>query len=80
MDQAIEAGIARAEQFEMVAERDVCKFIDLQFAFGQSFDCEEWAKEVLEDPEIRNPSTRIDALMDQAEAHLKSLQANGTTA
>ena len=77
---AIEAGIERAGQHQMVSERDVCKFIDLQFAFGESFDSDgshPWATEVLKDPEIRNPTTRIDALMEKAQGYLAWLEGKG---
>ena len=78
VSEAIESGIARAEEHSMISERDVCKFIDLQFSFGQSFDSEHWARGVFSDPEIRNASTRIDALMDRAEAYLDSLRGRDT--
>lgn len=79
---AIEAGIERAKQYGMVSEHDVCKFIDLQFAFGESFDSDgtyPWATKVLTDPEIRNPTTRIDALMDEAQAYLAWLNGKGAS-
>ncbi len=77
---AIQAGIERARQYEIVSECDVCKFIDLQFAFGQYFDSDgtcPWATDVLNDPDIRNPKARIDDLMDKAQAHLSSVQGKG---
>jgi hypothetical protein len=77
---AIEAGIERAGQYGMVSERDVCKFIDLQFSFGHSFDSDgthPWATAVLANPEIHNPTTKIEELMDEAHAYLVWLQAKG---
>ena len=74
---ACEAGIDRAAEHGMVSERDVCKFTSLMFAFGESFDSDPrypWAAEVLADPEIRNPSTRADALTEKAQAYLAWLR------
>lgn len=75
LDRAIAAGIERAASHRIVSERDVCKFIDLQFAFGEAFDQKQpWAAEVFADVEIRNPTTRVEELMNRAEAHLASLR------
>jgi len=75
---AIEAGIERAGKYEIKSERDVCKFIDLQFAFGESFDSDgkyPWAAAVLNDPEIHDPTRRIETLVERAQAYLNWLRA-----
>lgn len=78
---AIEAGIERAKKYGIISERDVCKFIDLQFAFGESFDSDgtyRWATEVLKDPTIRTPTVRMDILMERSQSYLAWLDQKGT--
>ena len=77
---AIEAGIERAKKYGIISERDVCKFIDLQFAFGESFDSDgtyPWATEVLNDPTIRTPTIRMDILMERSQSYLAWLDRKG---
>lgn len=77
LPRAIEGGIQRAGRHGIVSERDVCKFIDLQFAFGYTFDTDgtqPWAMEVLANPAHQTPTQKVDALMSRAQAHLAALQ------
>lgn len=53
--QAILEGIGRASEYSIVGDRNVCRFIDLLFAFGPTFDLEPdfaWAREILEDSSV----------------------------
>jgi hypothetical protein len=78
--EAIREGIQRAAAYEIVAERDVCKFTDLMFAFGRDFDSNPeypWAREILRDPLLPNSHIRMDRLFQAAKAHLASAQETG---
>jgi hypothetical protein len=74
--EAIREGIDRAARYEIVAECDVCKYIDLMFAFGRNFDTDPklpWAGEVLNAPAIDDPTARINVLYDAAREYLRRL-------
>jgi hypothetical protein len=44
----IRRGVERAAAYRIVAERDVCMYVDLMLVFGADFDSERaWAREVL---------------------------------
>lgn len=76
----IRRGIARARQYSITAERDVCLFIDLMLAFGASFDTDPqfpWAAAILNDPAQNHPSVKIDALYEEALKHLPDEGAKG---
>jgi len=58
----IRRGVERAAAHGIVAERDVCLFIDLMLVFGAGFDREQaWAREILEAPAL-DPSAKTRAL------------------
>ncbi len=70
----IRAGVDKANGYGFVAERDVCKFIDLMVVFGEKFDKDRslpWAREILSDPEEEDPSERIERLFDAALEHAR---------
>src|SRR3954469_13166811 len=53
----IRYGIERAASHGINLERDVCKFIDLMFAFGYGFDKSPdlpWVSPILEDDSFKN--------------------------
>jgi hypothetical protein len=57
--------IDRAKSWGIVAERDVCKYIDLSLVFGPDFDTDgkqPWAAEILTDKRIDDPTHRTDKL------------------
>jgi len=59
----IQHGIDQASGHEVVAERDVCKFIDLMMVFGRDFDTElAWASQILKDRVVRSATARVDRL------------------
>ncbi len=63
--EVIRLGIQRAEGYGIVAERHVCKFIDLMLVFGVSFDEDRgWAQEIL--AAKGDPSTRMRRLFGRA--------------
>jgi hypothetical protein len=65
---AVRTGIERAARHGIVAERDVCKFLDIMFVFGFDFDeALPWAREILGDPRSRDPFERMRLL------HAKSI-------
>jgi len=58
-------GIEHAKTYNIVDERNVCKYIDVMFAFGRDFDNDPdlpWAGEILRDDAIGSPVERMDIL------------------
>ncbi len=73
-------GIEKASHYGIVSERDVCKFTDLMFAFGEMFDKDTklpWAVAILTDSGIEDPSTRTNRLWDTAQAYIAWLEQKG---
>lgn len=71
---AIREGIQRAAQYDIISERDVCKFTDLMFAFGRRFDEDSklpWARQVLADPAHPNATVKTNRLYDAALRHAR---------
>lgn len=71
--EAIQYGTQQAESYDIVTERDVCKYIDLMFALGRDFDTDPdfaWAHEILHDETIEDGRERIDQLCRAAITHL----------
>ncbi|MDS4026630.1 MAG: hypothetical protein RKO25_06565 [Candidatus Contendobacter sp.] len=69
----IRLGIERAEQYEVVSERDLYLYVGLMFMLGSYFDEDPqlpWAGKILKDEDIVDPSDRIDRLHDRAMAFL----------
>jgi hypothetical protein len=69
LDEAVGHGVARAGAHGIVAERDVCKYVDLMFVFGRDFDLaarQPWAARILRRHAASAPSARVEALMDKA--------------
>jgi hypothetical protein len=69
--EAIRFGIARSSHYGIVNERDVCKYIDLMFAFGREFDTDEdlpWASRILKDkdPRYHGGTLKIERLYETA--------------
>ena len=74
----IQHAIRRAASYGIVTERDVCKYTDLVFAFDRDFDRDPklpWAARVLGDPELTDPTERVNRLFDEALWHVR--QAGG---
>ena len=67
--QWIELGIVRAERYGILAERDVCRYIDLMFELGRDYHQDpQFAKlrGILEDEKVKNPADRLDRLYRDA--------------
>ena len=72
--ETIRYGIDRAASYDITAERDVCKYIDLMFVFGQDFDQDEkypWARKELEYPHRLSRHRLIDRLCDAAQQDIQ---------
>ena len=70
--ETIRYGIERSAHYEVRAERDVCKYIDLMMVFGRDFDTREdlpWASQILNDRVVRTPTARMDRLFTVAKEH-----------
>jgi hypothetical protein len=65
--------IEHAGRHGFVAQRDVCKFIDIVFALGRDFDENPehvWAREILDEPEGADAPERMKRLTEAAISHL----------
>jgi len=63
----IQYGIERAATYEVVSERDVCKYIDLMVSFGPDYDIDArhpWAAKALNDKRLKDPSVKINTTYD----------------
>jgi hypothetical protein len=73
--EAIHRGIAKAKQYGIVSEHDVCVYIDVMFEYGSDFDVDPelpWASQILADRDMPTPTYRINRLFDAAMANRKS--------
>jgi hypothetical protein len=62
-------GIQRAAAYGIVAECDVCLYIDSMVQLGRDFDQDPklpWAAAILNDKKTRDPSARVNQLYDVA--------------
>ena len=69
----IRYGVERAGSYGIGTERDVCKYIDLMFAFGRDFDKNQdlpWASRILEDDTLKSPTVKTERLF--AEGKLRA--------
>jgi hypothetical protein len=67
--QEIRYGIQRASTYGIDLERDVCRYIDLMFAFGRDFDMDprqSWAGRILKDDSIDNATAKVERLYSTA--------------
>jgi len=70
--ETIRYGIERAKNYGIVLERDVCKYIDVMFAFGHEFDSDPelpWASGILTDESISDATNRTERLFETAKLH-----------
>ncbi len=68
----IRNGIDRAARYGIETERDVCKYIDLMFAFGRDFDTNPelpWAARILNDTKYESPTAKVEDLHQTAIWH-----------
>ena len=68
----IRYGIDQAAKYDVKAERDVCKYIDVMMVYGRDFDTREdlpWAPRILNDQVLRNSTARMDNLFVAAKEH-----------
>ena len=64
--QVVRSTLARAGEYGLRSEQDVCVFLDLVVVFGPDFDQKlAWARELLTGPGYGDPPTRL-ALLFQA--------------
>ncbi len=70
----VDQGIKNAATYDIVNERDVCKYIDLMVSFGVDFDKDPklpWAGKMLKDESWKNASEKTDALLKTGIKHLQ---------
>jgi hypothetical protein len=69
----IQHGIKQAASYDIRAERDVCKYIDLMFAFGRNFDKDTmllWPAAILNDRTILDSKMKMERLFEAAMQHV----------
>ena len=61
----IRHAIARAKDYGLTSERDLCKYLNLTMVYGRDFDTDpelEWMRGFLTDPDVLDPSERMSRL------------------
>ncbi len=75
LNKVVQHGIQRAKAHGIVAQRDVCKYIDLMMVFGRDFDTNSklpWASATLKEEFLEgHPADKIKRLCDVAIEHTK---------
>lgn len=65
-------GLERAEHYDILTERDICKYINLMFVFGHDFDesgrC-AWAAPILNYKDPKGFVPKVDLLVEKAGDH-----------
>ncbi len=72
----IRMGVERAERYDILGRRDVCKYIDVMFTLGPGFDEDPelpWARQILA-PRGEAPSEKVDHLVQAALRHRREHQ------
>jgi len=75
---AVEQAIQKARSYEILAERDICKYADVMSAFGRDFDRDAalgWASSILNDPALRDPTAKVNRLAQEALGQAQALEA-----
>ncbi|MGD0459833.1 MAG: hypothetical protein ABSC21_19055 [Terriglobia bacterium] len=75
--ETVHYGIKSAGNYGIIAESDVCKYIDVMLSLGSHFDRDPqlpWAHEILTDDSVEDPAARIARLCD-AVGHHGALQS-----
>jgi len=66
----IQHGIERAGTYGITSERDVCRYIDVMFAYGWDFDTDSklpWAGRILNDERFLLPEAKVNRLYRAAQ-------------
>ena len=69
----IQYGIARAKSYGFSDEADICRYVDVMFAFHRDFDKDDslpWASDILSNADLAQPNIRIELLTNAAVTHL----------
>jgi hypothetical protein len=81
VEEIIRYGIRRAASHGINLERDVCKYIDVMFAFGRDFDRDPhlpWACRILTDEDFTNSTARMERLFEEAKMHKTAQAGSGS--
>ena len=65
----IRYGIQRSATYGITAERDVCKYVDVQIVAGPDYDKQPWANALLNPHYRALPADRINAVLDATPDH-----------
>jgi hypothetical protein len=74
LEGAVASSLQRARGYGFQTPVDLCRFLDLEFAFGPDFgrdDALPWASELLEATDLSDPTERMDLLIVEAKAHVE---------
>lgn len=67
--ETVRRGIRQSSTYGITSQRDVCRYVDLMVVFGNDFDHDPqlpWASRILNDAFYRDPTTKTEALHDEA--------------
>lgn len=79
--EVVHHGLSRAEHHGLRSQREVCKYLDLMFAFGRDFDRDArlaWAVAIFEGHTHDLSRAKIDRLFEAGLAHLDQATGLGT--
>lgn len=75
----IRHAIARAKEYGVTSERDLCKYLNLTMVYGRNFDTDrelEWMRDFLTDADVPDPSERMSRLYAEALYRLELEEEN----
>lgn len=70
----IRAAVEKARQFGFLGDSELCRYIDLSFILGPSFDRDPslpWAAEILLDKRLNDSEMRMDLLYEAAQDYVE---------
>lgn len=76
LQQAVQHAVDRARSYDILSERDICKYADVMSAFGRDFDTSPataWASSILNDRSLGDAGARVNRLAEQALAEARML-------
>jgi hypothetical protein len=76
----IRNAVETARRHRFVTQSQWCRYVDLTFVLGPSFDEDPnlpWAAEILRDARVTDPEMRIELLFAAAQDHIEQIEEQG---
>jgi hypothetical protein len=76
----IRKALETARRYRFVTQSQWCRYVDLTFVLGPSFDEDPrlpWASEILRDARVTDPEMRIELLFAAAQDHMEQIEEQG---